>query len=200
VTERDEMRPPLATDAWTSLVPGAELTIVKLAPDGTEVARYGGEVVSHHQGSWVLVLATWTYRTIELAGLSFHPGDTLLEWFSPRHPFNAFAVYSSDGRLKGWYANVTHPAWLDFTKDPPHLFWHDLYVDLVGLPDGSFSIQDDDELHASGLAGTDPELHARILEARSELVRLFERRLPPFAETSSLAPSRVHRKQKVHAQ
>lgn len=198
MTERDLEGHQLGIPAWSSLLPGAELTIVKLAPDGSEAARYRGEVVGHRPDSWVLVLATWTNRTIELAGLSFHPGDSLLEWFSPRHPFNAFAVYSSQDRLKGWYANVTHPAWLDTTKDPPVLFWHDLYLDLVGLPDGSFTVFDDDELLASGLAGADPQLHARILEARSELIRRFELRLPPFAELSDMTPSRIREKQNVH--
>ena len=185
--------------AWSSLLPGAELTIVKLAPDGSEAARYGGEFVGHRQDPWILVLATWTNRTIELAGLSFSPGDSLLEWFSPQHPFNAFAVYSSQARLKGWYANVTHPAWLDTTEDRPVLFWHDLYLDLVGLPDRSFTLLDDDELLASGLADSDPQLHARIFHARSELIRRFERRLPPFAQLSDLAPSRDRHQQNVQA-
>ena len=83
VTDRDPERPQLATAAWSSLLPGAELAIVKLAPDGSEAARYRGEVVGHRHDSWVLVLATWTNRTIEIGGLSFCPGDNLLEWFSP---------------------------------------------------------------------------------------------------------------------
>jgi hypothetical protein len=175
------------------------LTIVKLAPDGSEAARYRGEVVGHGQDSWVLVLATWTTRTIELDGLSFCPGDNLLEWFSPQHQFNAFAVFSPADQLKGWYANVTHPARLDATQDPPVLIWHDLFLDLVGLADGSFTVRDDDELLASGLADIDPELHARILEARSELIRRFQRRLPPFADLSVMTPSRIRHQQNAHA-
>ncbi|HKG28015.1 MAG TPA: DUF402 domain-containing protein [Thermomicrobiales bacterium] len=200
MTDRDPERPQLATAAWSSLLPGAELAIVKLAPDGSEAARYRGEVVDHCHDSWVLVRATWTNRTIEIGGLSFCPGDNLLEWFSRRHPFNAFAVYSPTNQLKGWYANVTHPARLDATQNPPVLFWHDLYLDLVGLPDGSFSIQDDDELLASRLADADPELHARIVRARSELIRRFEHLLPPFADLPVKIPSRVRHQQNVHAQ
>ena len=70
----------------------------------------------------------------------------------------AFAVFSPQDHFKGWYANVAHPALLDATIDPPVLFWHDLYLDLVGLPDGSFTVRDDDELLASGLADANPEL------------------------------------------
>jgi hypothetical protein len=172
---------------------------VKLAPDGSEAARYRGKVVGHHRDSWVLVQATWTNRTIELGGLSFCPGDILLEWFSPRHLFNAFAVFSPGAKLKGWYANVTHPARLDVATDPAVLIWHDLFLDLVGLPDGSFTLRDDDELLASGMADTDPALHARILAARSELIQRFERRRPPFTDVSAMIHSRAGLQQNVHA-
>ena len=172
---------------------------MKLAPDGSEAARYRGEVVSHREDSWILVQAAWTNRAVELGELSFFPGDILLEWFSPRHPFNAFAVFSAKKRFKGWYANVTHPARLDVAANPPVLIWHDLFLDLVGLADGSFTVRDDDELLASGLAEIDPELHGRILEARSELIRRFERRLPPFADLSVMTPSRIRHQQNTHA-
>ena len=178
------------TTSWSSLLPGAELTIVKLAPDGSEAARYQGEVMDHCEDSWVPVLATWTSRKIDVGGLAFCPGDKLLEWFSPRHPFNAFAVFSAANRLKGWYANVTHPARLDATQVPPVLIWHDLFLDLVGLPDGSFTVRDEDELLASGLPQAEPELYACILEAQSELIRRFERRVPPFANVSTLTALR----------
>jgi uncharacterized protein len=200
VNDRDLEQHQLTTGAWSSLLPGTELTIVKLAPDGSEAARYQGEVVSHCRNSWVLVLATWTNQTVDLGELSFCPGDKLLEWFSPRHPFNAFAVFSPADQLKGWYANVTHPAWLDVGQDPPILIWHDLFLDLVGLADGSFTIRDEDELLASGLSHAEPELYARILEAQSELVRRFEHRLPPFANVPTITARRNHYQQKLLSQ
>jgi uncharacterized protein len=196
VTDRDLAQHRLTTGAWSSLLPGAELTIVKLAPDGFEAARYQAEVVGHYRDSWVLAFATWTNRTIDVGGLSFCPGDNLLEWFSPRHPFNAFAVFSPADQLKGWYANVTHPARLDATQDPPILIWHDLFLDLVGLADGSFTIRDEDELLASGLSHAEPELYERILKAQSELIRRFEQRLPPFANVPKLAALRSRYQQK----
>ena len=183
-----------------SLPPGAELTIVKLAPDGREAARYTVEVVGYHEDSWMLVRATWTYRTVDIGEFSFCPGDSLLEWFSPLYPFNAFAVFSPNHRLKGWYANVTQPARLDIAADPPILIWHDLFLDLVGLPDGSFTLHDDDELLASGIANADPDLHARILDARAELIRRFQCRLPPFADPPAATPSQAHHQQNALAQ
>ena len=197
MTDRDLEGNQLTAATWSSLLPGAELTIVKLAPDGSQAARYQGEVVGHCGDSWVLVLATWTNRTIDLDGLSFRPGDKLLEWFSPRHPFNAFAVFSPANRLKGWYANVTHPAQLDATQDPPVLIWHDLFLDLVGLPDGSFTVRDEDELLASGLSQAEPELYARILEAQSELIQRFEHHLSPFANAPPMTALRNQDQQKL---
>jgi hypothetical protein len=190
VTDRDEEQQQESV-IWSALLLGTELTIVKLAPDGSEAARYRGQVLGQRPDSWLLVQATWANRKIELGGLSFCPGDELLEWFSPQHPFNAFAVFSPRDRCKGWYANVAYPARLDASMDPPVLIWHDLYLDLVGLPDGSFTVRDDDELLASGLAHANPELHARILGARSELIRRFQHRLPPFVAVSTMAPSQV---------
>jgi uncharacterized protein len=200
VTDRGLEQDQLTTGAWSSLLTGAELTIVKLAPDGSEAARYQGEVVGHYRDSWVLVLATWTNRMVDLGGLSFCPGDSLLEWFSPRHRFNAFAVFSSADQLKGWYANVTHPARLDATQDPPVLIWHDLFLDLVGLADHSFTIRDEDELLASGLSHAKPELYARILEAQSELIRRFELGLPPFASLPTITALRNRHRQKLLSQ
>ena len=166
---------------WDDLEPGAALTVVKLAPDGSEAARYPGDVVALRSDDWVIVRATWTYRPIAIVGLAFRPGDTLLEWFSPTHPFNAFAIHTPDGRFRGWYANVTHPARLDTRQDPPLLLWHDLYLDLVALPDGSFTIRDEDELHASGLQSRDPVLYEQVVRARDDLIHRFQSGLPPFA-------------------
>jgi hypothetical protein len=157
------------------------LTVVKLAPDGAEAARYPGEVARGlDPDSWIVVHATWTHRTLELDGLEFRGGDHLLEWFSPRYPLNAFQVFTAEGDFKGWYANVTHPAHLDLSADPPVLIWHDLYVDLVGLPNKTYTIRDDDELEASKLNELDPPLYQRIHWARTELIRRFERELSPF--------------------
>jgi uncharacterized protein len=189
MTTRDQEQREQESVIWMALPHGSAMTVVKLAPDGSEAARYPGEVAGHREDSWLLVQATWTIHMIELGGLSFCPGDKILEWFSPEHPFNAFAVFSPHDRFKGWYANVAYPARLDTTTDPPVLFWHDLYLDLVGLLDGSFTVRDEDELLASGLADTNPELHARILAARAELIRRFQRRLPPFAEVSTTTTS-----------
>ncbi|MBA2598430.1 MAG: DUF402 domain-containing protein [Chloroflexia bacterium] len=168
---------------WQDLAPGVHVTVIKLAPDGAEAARYPGEVIARGvPGSWVVIQATWTHGAISLDGLVFAPGDDLREWFSPVHRFNAFAVRAADGALKGWYANVTHLPTLQGTPDGPHLVWHDLYLDLVGLPDKTFTIRDEDELAASGLEQREPHLYALVREAHDEVIRRFSTGAVPFTD------------------
>ena len=155
--------------------------MVKLAPDGSEVTRYHGVVIdAAAPAPWVAVEARWVRRVVDLNGLLFVPGDTLHEFFSPVDPFNVFAVFAPDGILRGWYGNVTHPTTLDPATAPPTLIWHDLYLDVVALPNGSTFVRDEDELAEAALASRDPALHAAVLSARDELLRRFAARAFPF--------------------
>ena len=171
----------LRASGWPELVPGTALTVVKLAPDGSEVARYPGTVIEAGVvRPWIAVRATWQSRILDLDGLLFVPGDTLHEYFSPKDRFNAFAVFAPDGTLRGWYANVTHPAALHAATDPPTLRWHDLYLDVVALPTGTIAIRDEDELVEAAVADRNPALHAAILATRDEILDRLERRVCPF--------------------
>jgi Protein of unknown function (DUF402) len=170
---------------WPALSAGTELRIVQPAPDGREVTNYPGRVIDFDAPApWVVARAEWVLKTIELDGLRFVPGDRLHEFFSPAHPFNVFSIWSPDGALRGWYANVTHPARLDLVTDPISLFWHDLYIDVIARPDGTVTVRDVEELVEAGLASSDPDLHALIHRAREELLRLFTDRAFPFHEFS----------------
>lgn len=174
---------------WARIRSGTRINVVKVAPEGHEVTRYPGLVIAHRDDGWVVVQATWTYRPVELDGLQFRPGDVLLEWFSPVAPYNAFAVHAPEGELRGWYANVTYPTRLDPDEDPPLLTWHDLYIDLVGLPDGSVTVRDEDELRDSKLEQGDPTLHSEIIAARDELLRRFAARIAPFVPLDPKLPN-----------
>src|SRR4051812_22775164 len=125
------------TETWPKMPVGTRLMIVKLDPGGCEVTRYPGLVMDAGESSpWVAARATWVSREYDLNGLKFIAGDQLHEFFSPADWFNLFSVFSPAGELRGWYANVTYPARLDRGSDPMTLFWHDLYIDVIGLPDG----------------------------------------------------------------
>lgn len=178
------------TAQWESLAPGQEISVVKLTPEGEAVTRYPATVIGHTgPGDWLAVRAVWTHQCIELDGLVFAPGDTLIEWFSPMFPFNAFAVLDPADALRGWYANVTYPAYVSPPGEgsgAPTLFWHDLYLDLIGLPDGESTLRDEDELAASGLAATNPRLHDEIVTAAEEIRRRFRDGSLPFQLVADL--------------
>jgi hypothetical protein len=121
--------------------------------------------------------------------LQFIAGDVLHEFFSPVDFMNSFTVFAPGGRLRGWYANVTHPSWIVVETEPMTLFWHDLYIDVVALPDGAVIVRDEDELAASDLSTTDPSLYKTILTARDEIVRRCNAREFPFHETGVYSAS-----------
>ncbi len=172
--------------AWASLAPGQSLTVVKWAPDGSEVTRYPGRVMTERvPPGWVAVEARWVNRPVHLDGLDFLPGDTMIEYFSPVARYNAFAVHAPDGTLRGWYANVTHPATLDLATDPPTLVWHDLYLDIIVLPNGMITVRDHDELAESGLETSAPATHARILTVEADLLRLARAGEFPFQRSNA---------------
>ena len=173
-----------ATDrTWPPLPARTALTVIKLAPDGSEAARYPGTLRNGALPKpWILVEARWTNRRLNLDGLVFSPGDTLWEFFSPREWFNVFAVHAPNGTPRGWYANVTYPIQLNQSADPPILTWHDLYLDIILLPDGHLVVRDEDELITSRLEASDPALYARILATKDELLRRASTREFPFSE------------------
>lgn len=165
---------------------GAEpllLRVVKLAPDGSFVTAYPGEIVPNATPApWLCVRAVWDNKLIVLDDLAFHPGDMLLEFFSPTVWFNVFAVHAPDGPLRGWYANVTHPTRFDPTTEPPTLSWHDLFVDVVALPGGVPVVRDEDELAAAKLAASEPSLHAAILRGRDAILTRLATGAFPFRQ------------------
>ncbi len=157
--------------------PGARVTVVKLRPDGSEAARYEGEVLPGPTG-WVVVRATWGHGRIVVDDLVFEPGDTLVEYFSLDRPLNAFAVHDLAGALRGWYCNVTYPT----VAADGEVVWHDLYVDVLVYPDGRVAVLDEDELEAAGVRERDPDLFALIERGKAMLLRLARDGAYPFSE------------------
>jgi hypothetical protein len=169
----------LSVAALASLVPGQPVTVVKYDPSGTETTRYVATVTgTRAPAPWIEVEAAWTLRRVESAGLVFETGDTLREFFSAGHPFNAMAVFSPGGDLRGWYGNVTYPAFVVPGEDLVTLVWHDLFLDVVILPDGTAHLLDDDELAASGMAASHPDLAVAIEQARRDLMATIPSLIP----------------------
>lgn len=170
---------------WDALVPGTPVTVVKRRVDGSEAARYPAIVADDDLPSpWRTLLARWTLPETTQGSLTFSPGDLLHERFSPEHPYDAFAVLSPDDALKGWYANVTWPAFLERTPGGLELTWQDLYLDLV-LTDLAIDVLDEAELDASHLSQDCPLLAEAIRDALNTLLNLALTEEAPFGRPAS---------------
>lgn len=169
-----------ASDQFGRLSPGKDVRIVKLGPDGTEVASYSGTLVGS-PADWLVARAVWKFHRMDLGYMLFEPDDYLLEYFSTREPFNAFALFSPAGQFKGWYCNITYPT----TVDGDTLYWHDLYIDVVQQMNGSILVLDEDELDEAGLATSDPDVHSMIMNARDLVVGKMRNAEYPFSETDT---------------
>lgn len=157
-----------------AIAPGEWVTVVKRDPEGQESTRYPARKVrTSAPAPWIELVATWVVPDVAVAGLEFVPGDTVREFFSALHPYNAFAVISPEGDLRGWYGNVTYPAFLETVNGETVLVWHDLYLDVVTLPDGSLHLLDDDELASSGLPAQHATFAEAIHTAREDLIALI---------------------------
>ena len=165
---------PDSVAALSGAESGQTVRIIKYAPDGSESTHYPATVATVATSAaatpWIEVEADWTMPTADIVGLLFVTGDRLREFFSAEHPFNAFAVVSPEGQLRGWYGTVTYPAFILPNEDTLTIVWHDLYLDVVILADGTVNLLDDDELAESGMAHAHPDLATAVEQARRELI------------------------------
>ncbi|MGC4191171.1 MAG: DUF402 domain-containing protein [Thermomicrobiales bacterium] len=176
---------PETLACWHELVPGTAVTVVKRRIDGSEATRYPAVVaVDDPPGPWRTLIATWVLPETTQGTLTFTPGDTLYERFSPEHPFDTFGVVAPNGTHKGWYTNVTWPAFLERTQDGLELTWQDLYLDLV-ITAAAVDLLDEDELDASALARDRPRITAGIRAVAAGIRTLAFKEMAPFI---TLAP------------
>jgi protein associated with RNAse G/E len=141
---------------------GDSVTVHKLDAAGVETWYYSGEVLRTTPTSITLV-ATFDREDRSLGGLELQRGDRFVETFYADRWYNVFRIHGGrDGRLKGWYCNVTRPAKIE----PGHVYADDLALDLVVLPNGECQVLDEEEFEALQLT---PEERESALEALEEL-------------------------------
>lgn len=161
---------PAWPDRLVRMAQGSRLLIRKRRPNESDAALYPGTLVeSRAPAPWIEIEAIWDEPVVHVTGLTFEPRDMHRQFFSPVHPFNAFAVATADSIHKGWYGNVTYPAFL-LDDEEPVLVWHDLYLDVVVLPDGTVHLLDDDELDAAPAPFSEPAMYRAIHAAREDLL------------------------------
>jgi uncharacterized protein len=133
------------------------VTITKVDHQGRPLISYPGAIVYEDQGCLV-ARCMWTLRVMDMGPFLLEPGDLWIEFYYRHEPFNIMVIYDRQGRIKGWYCNVTEQVEIA----PGEIRWRDLALDLLILPDGRRIVLDEDEFKA-----LDPSIEARARASRA---------------------------------
>ncbi|NTU79050.1 MAG: DUF402 domain-containing protein [Chloroflexales bacterium] len=140
------------------------------------VVTYEGEVLARTATS-VTIRAPWRGGVVNLGVIAFSPGDTLVEHFYSDRWYNIFELRGPDGRLKGWYCNITRPARISADA----IESEDLELDLIVSRDrAQLCLEDEDEFAARRLDVNEPEAYTEALAAVEELRGLIALGAQPF--------------------
>ena len=150
-----------------------QIVVHKLDEKGQEVWRYSGQLMQKSETS-ITLEASYDHQDEDFHGLRLRQGDRFVETFFSDRWYNVFVVYDVESdMLKGWYCNITRPAYIE----AGHVHAEDLALDLVVLPDGTWKVLDEEQF-----AELDLKLEERqqALNAITELQTLVVRRRGPF--------------------
>ncbi len=119
----------------------AQIMVHKLDERGQEVWSYPADMLEQ-TASFIRLEARFDREDTRVGSLLLRQNDTFIETFFFDRWYNVFEVFDSETqRFKGWYCNITRPAWIENN----HLFAEDLALDLVATTDGHVEILDQDE-------------------------------------------------------
>ena len=148
------------------------ITIRKLDHAGNQVLAYPGQVL-RRDGRTIVLRTGWDRASLDLGFVVLEPGDRWTEYFYADRWYNIFEIHASDGRLKGWYCNVTRPARISEEQ----VLAEDLALDLWVAPDGEPQVLDEDEFAALSLRPAEREAARQAL---AELQGMVAQRVAPF--------------------
>jgi uncharacterized protein len=147
-----------------------EKIIIKQNYQGKEVWRYDGRTIERGE-NYLIIEAFFDRDDMDFHGLSLCKGDRFIETYFFDRWYNIFEIYDrDDGRLKGWYCNVSSPA----TENNSELSYQDYALDLLVFPDGQQIVLDEDEFAALSLS---PRERETALAALVELQNYFKEKL-----------------------
>jgi predicted RNA-binding protein associated with RNAse of E/G family len=149
------------------------ITIRKLDHAGNQVLAYPGQVL-RRDGRAIVLRTAWDRAPMDLGFVVLEPGDRWTEYFYADRWYNIFEIHASDGRLKGWYCNVTRPACIGDDE----VAAEDLALDLWVAPDGGMRVLDEDEFADLPLGAAEREAARQAL---AELQTMVAQRVAPFA-------------------
>ena len=131
------------------------------------------EGVELHRGeNTVTVEAFFNRDDLPFQDIVLKRNDRFVETFFADKWYNIFEIYDrDDGRLKGWYCNITKPAVIQDGS----VSYVDLALDLWVSANGARKVLDEDELEALGL---DEATKQKALAGLRELEQYFESKNP----------------------
>ena len=148
------------------------IKVQKKNPDGEVTYEYEGVLISRDENSLTLE-ALFDREDMPFMGIVLKKGDRFVEHYYTDRWYNVFAVYDRDnGKLKGWYCNVSQPAVIDDRV----VSYVDLALDLWVSANGKQTVLDEDEFEKLDL---NEELSAGALNGLNELKLLFKSNKPP---------------------
>jgi len=106
---------------------------------GDFVFSWDGEKI-YFDDEKIIIKKDWFIHDVSVGLFTFQRGDLLTEVFFFNKWYNAYMV-ERDGKLKGWYINLSKPAVFEDNK----IIYTDLILDLVVDSEGNFEVLDEDE-------------------------------------------------------
>lgn len=145
------------------------MKILKKNLAGEVTWQYDGVVLSRENNS-ITIEAFFNRDDLPFQDIILKRNDRFVETFYSDKWYNIFEIYDrDDGRLKGWYCNITKPAVIEDGS----VSYVDLALDLWVSADGKQTVLDEDELKELGLGD---ELNQKIYAGLHELQALFTKR------------------------
>ncbi len=154
-----------------------QVTVHKLDYAGRPVISYPAEVVCRGDDAIVL-RASWDRDPMDLGFVVLEPHDRWTEIFYSDRWYNIFEIRTSDGRLKGWYCNITRPARIG--EDAVEA--EDLALDIWVDPGRSIQLLDEKEFAELDLG---PQERRAARNAVAELRARVARERFPFDGSSA---------------
>lgn len=134
--------------------------------------QYDSEVLRRDNNS-ITVEAFFNRDDMPFQEIILKRNDRFVETFYSDKWYNIFEIYDrDDGKLKGWYCNITKPAIIEDIS----VSYVDLALDLWVSADGKRKVLDEDELEELRL---NVETRQKVFAGLRELEQYFETKNPP---------------------
>lgn len=151
----------------------SQITVSKLNHLGIKQLSYPGTIVERGT-TYVCLQAVFSFNDNDQGYVVFRRGDVMTEWFFSDRWYNIFQINDvDDGRIKGWYCNVTRPAVITEQS----VAADDLALDVFVKPNGEILVLDEDEFAALDLPFDDREAARRAVE---QIRQTVAQRATPF--------------------